>query len=63
MPKFLICAEWKICGDVEVEAASMDEAIEKVYANDNNEFCLSAFDGEYVDDSFEVVREACEPEL
>lgn len=39
--------------DFEVEADSLDEAIDKVYSNDDNQYCIGG-KGEYVDDSFLV---------
>jgi hypothetical protein len=52
--KFKIPATWQECGEIEVEANSLKEAIAKVEENENNDFPISAFDGEYVDDSFSV---------
>lgn len=53
--KYKVYATWSMGVIVEVEAASLDEAIEKV-EKDEIEINVEE-DGEYVDSSFEVIRE------
>ena len=62
MPKFIVYARWQMSDYFEVEAETMDEAIEKVYANDDDKYCVDDR-GEYVDDSFEIDKKQCEPAL
>ena len=49
----MVVAEWKMCDEFEVEADTLEDAIEKVYANDDDKYCVGD-KGEYIDDSFEV---------
>jgi hypothetical protein len=53
MPKFRIAVEWEVCGIIEVEADSIDDAIEKVQDPD---FPLPT-DSDYIDDSFTINKE------
>lgn len=48
-----------MCDEFDVEAETLDEAIEKVYANNDNKYCIGG-KGEYVDDSFEIDQQISE---
>jgi hypothetical protein len=62
MRKYKIAVTWAVCGEAEVEANTLEEAIRKVEENENDEFPIAMFDGEYVDDSFEI-NQQCTKEL
>ena len=51
MPKYKIPVSWVMTDEIDVEANSLEEAIQKV--EESNELP----DGEYLDSSFEVNRE------
>ena len=48
--KYTVFASWEMCGEVEIEADSIEDAIERV----EWEFHLDDFNGRYIDGSFEV---------
>lgn len=56
--KFRIRCTWRSVGDFEVEADSLDEAIETVENGEGKYEGLPA-DQEYIDDSFEIDRDDC----
>lgn len=56
--KFKIGASWEVYKKFIVEANSLEEAIDKVYCNENCNY--PAEGGEYVDDSFVVDDDCCE---
>lgn len=49
MKKFTIAYEWSVCGEITVEANTLEEAIEKV--EDINEEDLP---NDYIDDSWKI---------
>lgn len=61
MAVFHIPVTWQERGEFLVEADTIEEAIEKVYANEKDEFSTTASDPEYVDDSFSVIKPECRP--
>jgi len=58
MKKFKICCQWTECGEYIVEANSLEEAIDKSYAAEDE--CSSLPKGYYVDESFRVNLDCCE---
>lgn len=60
MPRFRVAAQWTVVGFVTVEANSLDKAIEMIEDNVDDKYPLSAFNADYVDDSFEARRDLCE---
>lgn len=54
MPTFKVPVIWSLVGEFEVEANSLDEAIEKVENNENDAYPLDKAHGEYIDDSLIV---------
>lgn len=59
MPKFTIAVTWEMAGEFEVEADTLEQAIEMV-EDDDDTYAVDKADGEYVDDSFKVNKEFCE---
>lgn len=59
MPKFKVSCTWEVIGDFEVEAESLDDAIDKV-ENSEEPFDGLPSDSEYVDGSFQVIPDCCE---
>ena len=55
--KYKIAVQWMVAGEFEVEANSLDEAMEKVCDNEKDEFSLEKAGGEFIDDSFDVNEE------
>lgn len=54
MPKYIVRASWEVCGEVEVEADSLEEAIEMVESDNGEVYHLEDFKHEYIDGSFKV---------
>ncbi len=52
MPMFKVFAEWKSYDEFDVEADTLEEAMQIVEDNDNGEYGIN--DGEYIDGSFVV---------
>lgn len=59
MPKFTVGVEWVVCGEVEVEADSLDEAIDKIMYDETGQYDIDEIENDYVDDSFRVNRDCC----
>jgi len=53
MPKFKIAWDEMYCFEAEVEAESLEQAIEKV-KDDPSIYAATAFEGQYVDGSMEI---------
>ena len=58
MAKFVVVCRWEEIGEFEVEADSLEQAIEKVY-EDDEKYCVGNADGEYIDDSFKIHKGEC----
>ena len=56
MAKFRVAVEWSMYGEVEVDADTLQEAIEKV----EDDLDMPLPEGEYIDDSFVVNSEFSE---
>lgn len=56
MKKFKIPVTWEVCGIVEVEACTLEDAIER-FDNGYGDMCGLPRDSEYIDGSF---RRACD---
>lgn len=54
--KFTVGAYWTVGHSYEVEAETLEQAIEMVEANDDNKFPIDGV-GEYIDDTFQVDRD------
>lgn len=59
LKEFRIPVQWMERGEFVVRAKSMDQAIEMCYSNDTDEFSVGNAHGEYIDDSFEVLKNDC----
>jgi hypothetical protein len=49
MAKYKVCYEWSVCGEIEVEADSLDDAISIV-----DDMSMDDLEADYVDGSFEI---------
>jgi hypothetical protein len=49
MAKFIIASQWMVTAETEVDASSLEEALDKIH-----EMPTHALGGEYLDDSFEI---------
>jgi hypothetical protein len=53
--KYTVFATWEMCGELEIEAHSIEDAIERVeYTSQFPDEWLDDFNGRYIDGSFEV---------
>jgi hypothetical protein len=54
MKRFKIACSWEVCGEIYIEADSLEEAMKKA---EESEDIPSPFDSEYIDGSFKVNKQ------
>lgn len=62
MPTFKIMASWECCGEIDIEADSLEDAIAKVEDDDELYNLYEFLDGDdlgYIDGSFKINEEIC----